>query len=93
MGKSQEPTYGSADHCFAEARGAGRTVDDVARECGLSAETIYAWKAKFGGMDASEAQRLKSLEGENSRVEAICRRSKLGSGDAEGCEAKRGLSS
>ena len=36
---------------------AGRTVDDVARECGVSKHTIYAWKAKFRGMDASEAQK------------------------------------
>ena len=40
---------------------AGRTVDDVARECGVSKHTIYAWKAKFGGMDASEAQKLRQL--------------------------------
>ena len=47
---------------------AGRTVDDVARECGVSQATIYTWKAKFGGMDVSEAQRLAALaEDENSR--------------------------
>ena len=40
---------------------AGRTADDVARECGVSKHTIYAWKAKFGGMDASEAQKLRAL--------------------------------
>jgi len=34
----------------------GRTADDVARECGVSKHTIYAWKAKFGGMDASEGK-------------------------------------
>jgi putative transposase len=38
---------------------AGRTADDVARECGVSKHTIYAWKAKFGGMEASEAQKLR----------------------------------
>lgn len=35
---------------------AGRKVEDVARECGFSKHTIYAWKAKYGGMDVSEAQ-------------------------------------
>ena len=40
---------------------AGRTVDDVARECGVSGATIYAWKAKYDGLDVSEAQRLRSL--------------------------------
>lgn len=38
---------------------AGRTVDDVARECGVSQATIYTWKAKFDGMDVSEAHRLR----------------------------------
>ncbi len=32
-------------------------MDDVARECGVSQATIYAWKAKYGGLDVSEAQR------------------------------------
>lgn len=35
---------------------AGRTVDDVARECGVGQATIYTWKSKFGGMEVSEAQ-------------------------------------
>ena len=50
---------------------AGRTVEDVARECGVSAATICTWKAKFGRMDASEAQRLRSLEDENSRLKRL----------------------
>jgi putative transposase len=48
--------------------GAGRTADGVTRECGVSKHTIYAWKAKFGGMDASEAQKLRALEDENGRL-------------------------
>ena len=35
---------------------AGRKAEDVAREVGVSAHTMYAWKAKYGGMDVSEAQ-------------------------------------
>jgi putative transposase len=50
---------------------AGRTVDDVARECGVSQATIYTWKSKFGGMDVSEAQRLRALEDENSRLKRL----------------------
>jgi putative transposase len=46
---------------------AGRKVEDVARECGVSKHTIYAWKAKYGGMDVSEAQEVKQLREENSR--------------------------
>ena len=50
---------------------AGRTVDDVARECGVSKHTIYAWKSRFGGMDASEAQKLRALEDENGRLKRL----------------------
>jgi putative transposase len=50
---------------------AGRTADDVARECGVSKHTIYAWKAKFGGMEASEAQKLRALEDENGRLKRL----------------------
>lgn len=50
---------------------AERRVDDVARECGVSQATIYPWKSKFGGMDASEAQRLRALEDENSRLKRL----------------------
>jgi transposase-like protein len=39
---------------------AGRTADDVAREHGVSKHTLYAWKATFGGMEASEAQKLRA---------------------------------
>ena len=41
---------------------AGRTVDDVARDCCVSQATIYAWKAKYRGMEVSDAQKLRSLE-------------------------------
>jgi putative transposase len=40
---------------------AGRRVEDVAREAGVSQHKIYAWKAKCGGMKVTEAQRLRSL--------------------------------
>src|SRR5437016_2603207 len=40
---------------------AGRTAEDVGREMGVSKHTIYAWKAKFGGLDVNEAQRPNEL--------------------------------
>src|SRR5207244_4395229 len=43
---------------------AGRAVEDVAREVGVSKHTIYAWKAKYGGMEVSQAQQAKQLRGE-----------------------------
>ena len=50
---------------------AGRKVEDVAREVGVSKHTLYAWKAKYGGLEVNEAQRLRSLEDENSRLKRL----------------------
>jgi putative transposase len=47
---------------------AGWTVKEVARELGVSEATIYTWKSKYGGMEVSEARRLKELEDENRRL-------------------------
>ena len=48
----------------------GRTVKDICREHGIAEGTYYRWKSKFGGMDVSEARRLKELELENRRLKA-----------------------
>jgi len=50
---------------------AGRKAEDVAREVGVSKHTLYAWKAKYGGMDVSEAQETKRLRDENSRLKKL----------------------
>jgi putative transposase len=50
---------------------AGQKVADLAREHGISEATIYTWKGKYGGMEVSEAQRLKSLEDENWRLKHL----------------------
>src|ERR1700733_389423 len=50
---------------------AGRKVEDVAREGGVSKHTIYAWKAKYGGMDVTEAQEAKQLRDENTRLRKL----------------------
>jgi putative transposase len=47
---------------------AGRKVSDLARELGVSEGTLYVWKSKFGGLEVSEARRLKELEDENRRL-------------------------
>jgi putative transposase len=47
---------------------AGRKVAELARELGVSEATIYTWKSKFGGLEVSEARRLKELEDENRRL-------------------------
>jgi putative transposase len=48
---------------------AGRKVEGVAREVGVSAHTIYAWKSKYGGMDVSEVQEARQLRDENTGCE------------------------
>jgi len=50
---------------------AGQRTEDVAREYGVSKYTIYAWKAKYGGMDVSEAQEMKQLREENARLKRL----------------------
>jgi len=50
---------------------AGRKAEDVAREVGVSKHTIYAWKAKYGGMSVSEAQEAKQLRDENNRLRKL----------------------
>jgi putative transposase len=50
---------------------AGRKAEDVARELGVSKHTIYAWKAKYGGMDVSQAQEAKQLRDENNKLRKL----------------------
>ncbi len=53
-----------------EHEGGAKTAD-VCRRHGISEATFCAWKSKFGGLDASEARRLKSLEDENARLKKL----------------------
>jgi putative transposase len=50
---------------------AGAVVAELCRKHGISSATFYAWKAKFGGMDVSEAKRLKALEAENAKLKRL----------------------
>ena len=50
---------------------AGREAEDVAREAGVSKHTIYAWKAKYGGMEVREVQEVKQLRDENARLKKL----------------------
>lgn len=49
----------------------GRTVKEVCREYGFSDATYYNWKAKYGGMEASDIKRLRELEEENRRLKQM----------------------
>lgn len=50
---------------------AGAKTSDLCRQHGISAATFYAWRSKYGGMDVSEAKRLKQLEEENAKLKRI----------------------
>ena len=50
---------------------AGVPVADLCRKHGLSSPTFYKWNAKYGGMDVSEARRLKALEDENAKLKRM----------------------
>ena len=50
---------------------AGMAMLDICRELGIVQQTFYRWKSKYGGMDVSEARRLRTLEEENTRLKRI----------------------
>jgi len=56
---------------------AGAKTAELCRRHGISSATFYAWKAKFGGMDVSDAKRLKALEEENGRLKRLLAESLL----------------
>ena len=56
---------------------AGAKTADLARKHGISEATLYNWKSKFGGLDVSEARRLRSLEEENRKLKKLLAESML----------------
>lgn len=50
---------------------AGVKVQDLCRQNGISDATFYKWRAKYGGLEVSEARRLKQLEDENARLKKL----------------------
>ena len=56
---------------------AGAKTADLARKHGLSEATLYNWKAKFGGMDVSDARKLRALEEENRKLKKLLAESML----------------
>ena len=49
----------------------GITASELCRKHGVSSPTFYKWKAKYGGMDVSEARKLKALEDENAKLKRM----------------------
>jgi len=55
----------------------GMATADVCRRHGISSASFYKWKAKYGGLEVSEARRLKALEDENARLKKLLAESML----------------
>jgi len=56
---------------FLKQADTGMPIKELCRKGGFSDATFYKWRAKFGGMDVSDAKRLKELEGENSKLKRL----------------------
>ena len=56
---------------FIKQAEAGMAVTELGRQHGFSPASFYAWRAKYGGMEAEDAKRLKELESENSRLKRL----------------------
>lgn len=62
---------------FLKAHEAGMSVSDLVREYGFSEQSFYRWKSKYGGMEVSEAKRLRELESENARLKKLLAEAEL----------------
>jgi putative transposase len=62
---------------FLREADAGLPVKELCRKHGFSEASYYGWKAKFGGMNVSDAQRLKALESENNKLKRLLANSML----------------
>lgn len=56
---------------------AGAKTADVCRRHGISDATLYNWKAKYGGMEVSDAKKLRALEGENAKLKKLLAEAEL----------------
>ena len=56
---------------FLKQAEAGMPIKELCRKGGFSDATFYKWRARFGGMDGSEARRLRELEGENAKLKKL----------------------
>jgi putative transposase len=68
---------------------AGVATADVCRKHGISSATFYKWKAKFGGMDVSDAKKLKSLEDENTKLKRLLAEAMLDNAMLKDLNAKK----
>ena len=69
---------------------AGAKTADLARKHGVSEATLYNWKGRYGGMDVSEAKRLKALEDENAKLKRLLAEQMLDAAALRELLAKKG---
>src|ERR1700676_3978191 len=71
-GHECKPVYGRTDSLdVLRGRRLGRRLADKCRRHGISSATFYKWKAKYGGLEVSDAKRLKALEDENAKLKKL----------------------
>ena len=68
---------------------AGQKTADVCRKHGISSATFYKWKGKYGGLEVSEARRLKSLEDENTKLKKLLAEAMLDNAVLKDLNAKK----
>ena len=68
---------------------AGGAVKDIARELGVTDQTLYNWKSKYGGIEVSDAKRLRALEDENRRLKEMVADLKSGPRGFEGRSSEK----
>ena len=68
---------------------AGQRTADVCRRHGISEGTFYKWKAKYGGLEVSDARRLKALEDENARLKKLLAETMLDNAVLKDLNAKK----
>jgi putative transposase len=69
---------------------AGMTTADVCRKHGISGATFYKWKAKYGGLEVSDAKRLRALEDENAKLKKLLAEAMLDNAVLKDISAKNG---
>jgi putative transposase len=70
-GHEGERVHGRTDHRDFREPEAGAKTADICRKHGISSATFYKWKARFGGLEVSDAKRLKALEDENTKLKKL----------------------
>jgi putative transposase len=68
---AEEQVHGRADRRHPARTGGRCAAADLARRYGISDQTLYNWKKKYGGLDVSDAKRLRQLEDEKSRLKRL----------------------